>query len=162
RAWGAARLARGGRHIGRGAVTGEGDRPRPPGLGGGAPPPARNVAASPGHPGRREDRPTRAGGAATRPSRELARARLQGLMACLFCGSRVLAPLYEGIRDHYGVAEGTHRFLRCEECGSATLDPLPTPERLLALYSSDYTFKHAPEEGGGVRGVVQRMEGRCF
>jgi len=83
-------------------------------------------------------------------------------MACLFCGSRVLAPLYEGIRDHYGVAEGTHRFLRCEECGSATLDPLPTPERLLALYSSDYTFKPAPEEPEGLRRLLQTIEWRCF
>ncbi|HMB34702.1 MAG TPA: class I SAM-dependent methyltransferase [Methylomirabilota bacterium] len=74
----------------------------------------------------------------------------------------MLAPLYEGIRDHYGVAEGTHRFLRCVECGSATLDPLPTPERLLALYSSDYTFKPAPEEPEGLRRLLQTIEWRCF
>jgi len=83
-------------------------------------------------------------------------------MACLFCGSVALAPLYEGIRDHYGVAEGTHRFLRCDDCGSAILDPLPTPERLLALYSSDYTFKPEPERPVGLRGLLKTIEWRCF
>jgi hypothetical protein len=65
-------------------------------------------------------------------------------MVCLFCGSAALAPLYEGIRDHYGVDPGIRRFLRCRDCGSAILDPLPSPEDLTALYSSDYTFKPAP------------------
>ena len=83
-------------------------------------------------------------------------------MACLFCGSGALAPLYEGIRDHYGVAEGTHRFLRCDDCGSAILDPLPTPECLLALYSSDYTFKPGPARPGGLRGLLQTIEWRWF
>jgi len=83
-------------------------------------------------------------------------------MACLFCGSGRLAPFYEGISDHYGVAEGTHRFLRCDDCGSATLDPWPTPERLLALNSRDYTFKPEPERPVGLRGLLQTTEWRCF
>ena len=82
-------------------------------------------------------------------------------MACLFCGSTSLEPLYEGIRDHYGIDEGIHRFLRCRDCGSATLDPLPSPEALTALYSSDYTFK--PEPGRSVlRRFLQTIEWRCF
>lgn len=50
-------------------------------------------------------------------------------MACLFCRSTALEPLDEGIRDHYGVDAEFHRFLRCVDCGSATLDPLPSHER---------------------------------
>ena len=82
-------------------------------------------------------------------------------MACLFCGSTSLTPLYEGIRDHYGIDEDVHRFLLCGACGSATLDPLPSPDRLMALYSSDYTFK--PEPGRSVLGrLLQTIEWRCF
>ena len=82
-------------------------------------------------------------------------------MACLFCASTTLEPLYEGIRDRYGVAEETHRFLRCRDCGSAMLDPLPSPEQLVALYSSDYTFKPEPARSA-LRRFLQAVEWRCF
>jgi SAM-dependent methyltransferase len=82
-------------------------------------------------------------------------------MACLFCGSAALAPLYEGIRDHYGVDPHIRRFLRCRDCGSAILDPLPSPEDLTALYSSDYTFKPAPGRSVLHR-LLQAVEWRCF
>ena len=82
------------------------------------------------------------GEAVARPPGRLERARIQGLMACLFCGSAALEPLYKGIRDHYGVDAETHRFLRCADCGSATLDPLPSPERLgHALLRATTRFK---------------------
>jgi SAM-dependent methyltransferase len=82
-------------------------------------------------------------------------------MACLFCGSAALAPLYEGIRDHYGIDQGIRRFLRCRDCGSAILDPLPSPEDLAALYSSDYTFKPIPGRSA-LRRFLQTVEWRCF
>jgi len=82
-------------------------------------------------------------------------------MACLFCGSAALAPLYEGIRDHYGVDQGIRPFLRCRDCGSAILDPLPSPEDLAALYSSDYTFKPIPGRSA-LRRFLQTVEWRCF
>ena len=82
-------------------------------------------------------------------------------MACLFCGGQALEPLYEGIRDHYGVDVETHRFLRCADCGSATLDPLPSPSRLAALYSADYTFKPAPAHSA-LRRLLQAIEWKCF
>ena len=82
-------------------------------------------------------------------------------MACLFCGGVKLEPLYEGIRDHYGVDTEVHRFLRCVDCGSATLDPLPSPARLAALYSADYTFKPAPAHSA-LRRLLQAVEWRCF
>ncbi len=82
-------------------------------------------------------------------------------MACLFCGSAALEPLYEGVRDRYGVAEGTHRFLRCRDCGSAILDPLPSPEYLASVYPSDYTFKLEPTRSA-LRRFLQTVEWRCF
>ena len=82
-------------------------------------------------------------------------------MPCLFCGGTTLEPLYEGIRDHYGVDTEVHRFLRCADCGSATLDPLPSPERLAALYSADYTFKPEPARSA-LRRFLQALEWRCF
>jgi len=82
-------------------------------------------------------------------------------MACLFCGGKTLEPLYEGIRDHYGIDPETHRFLRCAACGSATLDPLPSPERLAALYSADYSFKPDPAHSA-MRRLLQAVEWRCF
>ena len=82
-------------------------------------------------------------------------------MACLFCGSAALEPLYEGIRDHYGVDTEIHRFLRCADCGSATLDPLPSPDRLATLYSADYTSKPEPARSA-LRRLLQTVEWRCF
>ena len=82
-------------------------------------------------------------------------------MACLFCGGQALEPLYEGIRDHYGVDVETHRFLRCADCGSAMLHPLPSPSRLAALYSADYTFKPAPAHSA-LRRLLQAIEWKCF
>ncbi len=35
-------------------------------------------------------------------------------MTCLLCGSMRLAPLYDDVRDRFGVARELHRFLRCE------------------------------------------------
>jgi SAM-dependent methyltransferase len=82
-------------------------------------------------------------------------------MACLFCASTTLEPLYEGIRDRYGVAEGTHCFLRCRDCGSAVLHPLPSPEYLVSLYPSDYTFKLEPARSA-FRSFLQAVEWSCF
>ena len=50
-------------------------------------------------------------------------------MACLFCGSASLEPLYEGIRNHYGVDADTHRFLRCRDCRSTMLYQMPSANR---------------------------------
>lgn len=83
-------------------------------------------------------------------------------MACLVCHSARLAPLYTGVRDHYGVASGTFAFLRCDECGSATLDPLPTAARLATLYAHDYTFKPGAVGEARPRAWVAGLEWRLF
>jgi 2-polyprenyl-3-methyl-5-hydroxy-6-metoxy-1,4-benzoquinol methylase len=81
-------------------------------------------------------------------------------MACLICRSPRLDVLYEGVRDHYGIDARTYRFLRCQECGSASLDPLPPAAARDAAYSADYTFKPTP--GAGVRGLLAALEWRWF
>ncbi len=82
-------------------------------------------------------------------------------MRCLFCRCAALEPLYEGIRDRYGVDSETRRFLRCTACGSATLDSPPSPERLAQLYPADYTFKLAAPRSVWRR-LLQSLEWRLF
>lgn len=81
-------------------------------------------------------------------------------MRCLICGGTRLTELYDGVRDHYGIDPGAYRFLACGECGSASLDPLPDPERLAAAYDAEYTFK--PTTAAGLGRLLQRLEWRCF
>ena len=83
-------------------------------------------------------------------------------MGCLFCRSPRVVILYPAVRDHYGIAGGTYDFLRCEECGSATLDPLPAPDTLAALYTPDYTFKPDETPRAGLRAVLGALEWRLF
>ena len=82
-------------------------------------------------------------------------------MRCLFCGSAALEPLYEGIRDRYGVDATPHRFLRCTACGSATLDSPPSPEQLARLYPADYTFKPEAPASAWQR-ILKSLEWRLF
>jgi SAM-dependent methyltransferase len=77
---------------------------------------------------------------------------------CLICASTRLRSLYDGVRDHYAIARGEYRFLVCEDCGSATLDPLPG--RPADLYPPEYTFKAA--NAGERRGLRRRVEWHLF
>jgi SAM-dependent methyltransferase len=79
---------------------------------------------------------------------------------CAMCDAEATATLYDGVRDHYGVAVETFRFVRCAACGSGTLDPTPPPATLAALYSPSYTFKAG---GDAVVGrVAAALEWRLF
>lgn len=83
-------------------------------------------------------------------------------MRCLVCQATGLSPLYEDVRDHYGVVAEPYRFLRCEACGSATLDPLPGPVTVARLYSPDYTFKPAEADASALRRAWGALEWRLF
>jgi SAM-dependent methyltransferase len=83
-------------------------------------------------------------------------------VACLVCGSGRLRLLYEGVRDHAGVAPDPYRFLECAECGSATLDPMPTPDAIPQLYPPDYTFKAENTQESGGRRFMRELEWRLF
>lgn len=81
---------------------------------------------------------------------------------CLICGSKRLSTLYEGVRDHFGIAMDEYRFLRCEECHSATLDPLPTSEALTRLYPPVYTFKRAEPNEPLFSRILRSVEWSVF
>ncbi len=82
--------------------------------------------------------------------------------SCLICGSARLRRLYQGVRDHSGLAPGTWGFLSCEECGSATVDPWPALETIPSLYPQHYTFKMAPPESASLRHLLRTLEWRVF
>ena len=83
-------------------------------------------------------------------------------MACLLCGSTRLMRLYDNVRDRFGIAQEPHHFLRCEDCGSATLDPLPAPETIASLYPSDYTFRPTADAGPHWRRLLGELERWLF
>lgn len=68
---------------------------------------------------------------------------------CLYCDSANLEPLYSGVRDRLGFVPGERTFLRCRECGSAVLDPLPAAAELPRFYPPVYSF--TLELGGASR-----------
>jgi SAM-dependent methyltransferase len=81
---------------------------------------------------------------------------------CLVCGSDVLTPLYEGVRDRLRLSPNVHRFLRCGACGSATVDPVPRPDLISVLYPEDYTFRHADPGEGPWRERLRSVQWRMF
>jgi SAM-dependent methyltransferase len=60
------------------------------------------------------------------------------------------------------VATEAYRFLECAECGSATLDPMPTPEAIPQLYPPDYTFKARDSGESLPRRLLRALEWRAF
>jgi SAM-dependent methyltransferase len=59
----------------------------------------------------------------------------------LICGSKDLIALYKNVRDHYHISGKEYDFLRCINCSSATIYPLPSQEEIHLLYPENYTFK---------------------
>ena len=59
---------------------------------------------------------------------------------CPVCGSRSRVPLYRDLTDRsYRSAPGRWHLDRCTECGSAYLDPRPTPETIGLAYATYYS-----------------------
>lgn len=83
-------------------------------------------------------------------------------MRCLICGSGTLGALYDHVRDRYGVAAGEYRFLRCHDCGSASLDAPPAADELAALYPERYTFNGVAGDRSLLRGLLASLERRLF
>ena len=83
-------------------------------------------------------------------------------MRCLLCAAVELGMLYDNVRDRFGVAPGTYRFLQCRACGSATLDSPPSTESLAALYPERYTFNRADGEPSLLRSALAAVEWRLF
>jgi SAM-dependent methyltransferase len=65
---------------------------------------------------------------------------LEAVATCPVCGGAERRPFFDGLRDRaFGSAPGTWTLVRCSGCGSAYLDPRPTPDTIELAYRSYYT-----------------------
>lgn len=60
------------------------------------------------------------------------------MRVCVYCGSESFKPLLDGVTDRLGVVKGARSFVKCLQCGSARLEPMPAPEELAAFYPPVY------------------------
>lgn len=75
---------------------------------------------------------------------------LEAAPHCPVCGSADRALLYADLTDRvFGTAPGRWNLQRCGSCGSAYLDPRPTPQSIGRAYAGYYT--HAVEDHPIVR-----------
>jgi len=82
--------------------------------------------------------------------------------ACFFCGSERLRPWLDGIRDRLGYVPGSWSFLRCGDCGSAILTPMPRPEIIADLYPEVYSFRTDFKSGGQLKQAIASFEKRSI
>ena len=78
--------------------------------------------------------------------------------ACPVCGSPKESGRFEARDPHYG-NPGTWSLKCCAECGSFSLDPMPSEVELLRMYPSEsyYAFRIAPERP--IRARLRRLLG---
>src|SRR6266852_6812100 len=74
---------------------------------------------------------------------------LEAVKCCPVCDSGQRTQLYSNLIDNvFYTAPGHWTLYRCQGCGSAYLDPRPTPEFIHLAYRNYYTHKgfepHAP------------------
>lgn len=83
---------------------------------------------------------------------------LENVPNCPVCGSGQRQLAYAGLTDQvFHCAPGKWDLYCCAGCGSAFLDPRPTPASIGLAYANYYT--HA-QTGGGDRGAVSRRKQR--
>ena len=74
---------------------------------------------------------------------------LERVGSCPVCGGGERRTLHTGLRDRvFGSAPGTWTLERCLGCGSALLDPRPTPDTIGLAYASYYTHGDATAPAG--------------
>ncbi len=80
---------------------------------------------------------------------------LEAVPACPACGSGLRDLLYDDLADLvFFCAPGKWQFYKCKDCGSAYLDPRPTPETIGRAYA--YYYTHSRESFAGM-GVFRRL-----
>lgn len=57
--------------------------------------------------------------------------------SCCLCGGGTFKKIFDARNDHYGIP-GLYTVARCRGCGLVMLNPRPSREELLKLYSEDY------------------------
>lgn len=84
---------------------------------------------------------------------------LESVGHCPVCGAERSCLLHEGLTDEvFRCAPGKWMLRGCESCGSAYLDPRPTPQTIGLAYQDYHTHADAP--GHGSLGPVARMRRR--
>jgi SAM-dependent methyltransferase len=81
---------------------------------------------------------------------------------CLYCGATRLAPVYTGVRDHFGIAPGAYDFLGCADCASVSLHPVPSADAIANFYPPDYTFRAAATTEPLARRLLRGLEWQLF
>lgn len=72
---------------------------------------------------------------------------LERVDRCPVCGSTERALLYEGLRDRiFFCAPGSWSLHECRNCGSAYLDPRPTPATIGLAYETYFTHQESSSE----------------
>ena len=80
---------------------------------------------------------------------------LEAVSACPACASTYRELLYDGLTDLvFFSAPGKWQLYKCKACGSAYLDPRPTPETIGRAYANYYT--HSSESLAGM-GIFRRL-----
>lgn len=80
---------------------------------------------------------------------------------CILCDGKLGEVLFANLRDRLGLLQGTWNFLRCQNCGSGVLDPMPSQEELLAAYPECYSFDQVPRTHRMHR-LLYALETRLF
>jgi SAM-dependent methyltransferase len=87
------------------------------------------------------------------------REALEAVSACPVCQSTSRTELHSGlVDDTFFTAPGTWNLQKCTDCGSAYLDPRPTPESIADAYAAYYT--HGPlleTPSRGLKGLAKRV-----
>ncbi len=84
---------------------------------------------------------------------------LEPVPKCPICHSASRAKLYDNlVDDTFFTASGTWSMQQCTDCGSAYLDPRPTPESIGDAYASYYTHGSLSRpQGRAVKEAVKRV-----
>ncbi len=83
-------------------------------------------------------------------------------VACQYCGSGSLASWLDRVRDHLEYVPGSWAMLRCRDCGSVQLSPMPSEDKVAELYPPVYSFRTDLDAGGRIRRLISRAEEAAF
>lgn len=72
---------------------------------------------------------------------------------CLYCDGLLAKIMFSGVRDRLGISQKTWSFRSCGSCGSAILDPQPSPEELRSSYPPQYHLDQVPRNH-----ILQRFQ----
>jgi 2-polyprenyl-3-methyl-5-hydroxy-6-metoxy-1,4-benzoquinol methylase len=96
------------------------------------------------------------------PGRDWPEDELEAVASCPACAERRRAPLYAGLRDRLLATPGRWDLWRCKSCGSAFLDPRPTPASIGRAYGERYMTHARPAVDEMPEGAVATLRRRLL